>query len=476
MVAALLGLLLAALDQTIVATAGPAIQRDLRIAPSMYVWITTSYLVASTVFVPLYGKLSDLYGRRRVLLAGIGLFLTGSFLCGMAASTAQLIGSRALQGIGSAALFTTAFTIVADLYPPAERGKYQGLFGGAFALASVVGPLAGGFITDQLGWHWVFFINLPVGALAVAFILLRMPPLRRAGVRAELDVAGALALIIAIVPLLLALSLGRPAHAPVREGGYPWLSAPILAMFAVSAASLLAFVVIERRAREPVLDLRLFSHRPFALGTLAAFFAGAPFLAAVVFLPLFMVNVVGTSSTGSGLTTTPLTLGVVAANVLSGQLVARLGHYKIVIVAALVLLVSAFLMMAFTLGEHATQGEMTLRMIVVGLGLGPPIPLFTLAIQNAVPPPQIGVATATATFARQTGFTVGLAIAGTVFATALGGAGPGPELALAFTLAIRRVYLVCSGLALVALAITWLLPELPLRRTHGLAAGTPALE
>jgi EmrB/QacA subfamily drug resistance transporter len=447
----------------------------------MYVWMTTSYLVASTVFVPLYGKLSDLYGRRRVLLVGIGIFLAGSFLCGMARSTGQLIAFRVLQGIGSAALFTTAFAIVADLYPPAERGKYQGLFGGAFAFASVIGPLAGGFITDTLGWHWVFFINLPVGAIAVAFILARMPPLRRPDASGRIDVAGAVALVIAIVPLLLALSLGRSPHALAAEGagGFPWLSAPILGMFAVAALGVIAFLRLERRARDPLLDLHLFQRRPFALGTAAAFLAGTPFLAAVVFLPLFMVNVVGTSATDSGLTTMPLTLGVVAANVLSGQLVSRLGRYKGVLLVALALLVGAFLLMAFTLDVHATQREMTVKMILVGLGLGPAIPILTIAIQNAVPAPQIGVATATATFARQTGFTVGLAIAGAVFAAALGMPMEGAAhaaFAAAFTSAIRRVYLACAGLSLLVLLVTWLLPELPLRKAQDGRVGAAIME
>src|SRR5690242_15429541 len=178
MIGALLGLLLAALDQTIVATAGPFIQRDLAIAPSMYVWITTAYLVASTVLVPIYGKLSDLYGRRRILLIAIGVFVGGSLLCGVSQSAVQLIGARAVQGIGSAGLFTSAFAVTADLFPPAERGKWQGLFGATFAIASVLGPLIGGFITDHFGWHWAFFINLPVGAVAVGLIVAKMPALR----------------------------------------------------------------------------------------------------------------------------------------------------------------------------------------------------------------------------------------------------------------------------------------------------------
>lgn len=432
MVAALLGLLLAALDQTIVATAGPTIQHDLHIDPSLYVWITTAYLVASTVLVPLWGKLSDLFGRKPILLAGMMIFLLGSVLCGLAQSTLQLILFRAVQGMGSASLFTNAFAVVADLFAPAERGKYQGIFGGVFGLASVLGPLVGGFLTDHASWHWVFFVNLPVGAIAIGFAATNMPMLKRPrSGPASIDVAGALALIVGTVPLLLALSLGRGAHSTLA-GGWPWGSWQILALFAVAALGILAFIVIERRAKEPILDFALFRNRAFAVGCGAAFTAGLSFLGAITFLPLFMVNVVGLSATSSGLTTTPLTFGIVAANVISGQVVARIGRFKAVIIAALVILIGAFVIMGFTLSPDAGQLDVSLKMILVGLGLGPTIPLYTLAVQNAVELRQIGVATSTATFSRSMGATIGIAIIGTVFASTLatrmqhelGGGGP----------------------------------------------------
>lgn len=432
MVAALLGLLLAALDQTIVATAGPTIQHDLRIDPSLYVWITTAYLVASTVLVPLWGKLSDLFGRKPILLAGMMIFLLGSVLCGLAQSTLQLILFRAVQGMGSASLFTNAFAVVADLFAPAERGKYQGIFGGVFGLASVLGPLVGGFLTDHASWHWVFFVNLPVGAIAIGFAATNMPMLKRPrSGPASIDVAGALALIVGTVPLLLALSLGRGAHSTLA-GGWPWGAWQILALFAVAAFGILAFIIIERRAKEPILDFALFRNRAFAVGCGAAFTAGLSFLGAITFLPLFMVNVVGLSATSSGLTTTPLTFGIVAANVISGQVVARVGRFKAVIIAALVILIGAFVIMGFTLSPDAGQLDVSLKMILVGLGLGPTIPLYTLAVQNAVELRQIGVATSTATFSRSMGATIGIAIIGTVFASTLatrmqhelGGGGP----------------------------------------------------
>ncbi|WP_342377741.1 MFS transporter [Myxococcus stipitatus] len=420
MLGALLGLLLAALDQTIVATAGPSIQADLGIPASLYPWLTTSYLVASTMMVPVWGKLSDLVGRRAVLGAGITVFLLGSFLCGVSRSTVTLILFRAVQGLGSAALFTGALAVVADLFPPRERGKYQGLFGAMFGLSSVVGPLAGGFITDRLGWHWVFFINLPVGAVALALVLLRMPRLRPEGVpRGKLDLAGAATLALAVVPLLLALSLGHAREQETQGIGWAWGSWPILGLFALATVGIVAFLRVETRAEEPLLDLRLFKLKTFSLGNAAVFVVGAVFLSGVVFLPLFMVNVVGLSATHSGLTLTPLTLGVVAGNVVSGQLVSRLGRYKELMLGSLLLLAVGFAVMGFTLTPQSTQAEVTVKMVLVGLGLGPSIPLYTVAIQNAVSPQRIGVATSAATFFRQLGMTLGVALMGAVFATTL---------------------------------------------------------
>jgi EmrB/QacA subfamily drug resistance transporter len=476
----LMGMLLAALDQTIVSTAGPAIQRDLGMPASLYAWITTAYLVSSTVLVPIYGKLSDLYGRKPILLAGILLFLTGSVLCGLSRTTMGLILGRAVQGVGSASLFTSAFAVVADLFPPAIRGRYTGLFGGVWGFASVVGPLAGGFLTDHLGWHWVFFVNLPVGLVAAGFIAAKMPPLGRRAQRPRIDVAGALALTATVVPFLVALSLGRAgpgvsgSPAAVAAGGYHWSSPLVLALFGLSLVSGAAFVAIERRAPEPILDFSLFRIPIFAWGNAAVFVIGAAFFAGIVFLPLFMVNVVGLSATRSGATLTPLTLALVFGNVVSGQLVTRLGRYRPLMLCALVVLVAAFAVLGFTLSPASTQTGVTLKMILVGLGLGPSIPLYTLAIQNGVSPDRIGVATSTATFFRQMGATIGVALQGTVFAAAMargaaeraaGGLEP-VELKEVFAAAISDVYRVATLIAIVAFLVTARLPELPLRKSN----------
>lgn len=419
LVGTLLGLLLAALDQTIVATAGPAIQRDLNIEPSLYAWITTAYLVTSTVFVPIYGKLSDLYGRKPILIVAISLFLLGSLLCGLAQAPLQLILFRAFQGLGSAGLFVTAFAIVADIFPPAVRGRYTGLFGAVFGLSSVVGPLVGGFLTDNISWHWVFFVNLPLGAAALLFIASRMPLLRSSQRKPSIDFLGAFWLLVFTVPLLIALSLGKTTLSP-GETGFFWGSWQILGMFALAAVGLVAFIVTERRVKEPIIPLGLFKNRTFATGNAASFALGAGFLAAIVFLPLFMVIVVGLSATNAGLTIMPLTFGIVFGNIISGQIVSRIGRYKPLMLIGLSILSIAFIIMGFTLSPASTQAEVTLKMILMGLGLGPAIPLYTLAVQNAVSPAVAGVASSTVLFFRSMGSTIGVAILGSIFANTFG--------------------------------------------------------
>jgi EmrB/QacA subfamily drug resistance transporter len=477
----LLALLLAALDQTIVATAGPAIQRDLLIAPATYPWITTAYLVASTVMVPIYGKLSDLFGRKPVLLAGVSIFLAGSLLCGLSPNVGMLITARAVQGLGAAALFTSAFTVIADLFPAAERGKYAGLIGGVMGIASVVGPLVGGVLTDAFGWHWVFFVNLPIGAIAIWFISQRMPPLATGAVaaggrRPRIDYAGAAMLVLGVVPLLLALTLGGAEGD--AAGAQGWTRWPVLALLALAAMGVAGFVVVERRATDPILDFRLFRSRTVGLGTAAVFLLGAAFLAAVVFLPLFLVNVIGVSATRAGLTMMPLTFGVVTGSIGGGQIVARTGRYRVLMLLALAVMSAGFAVMAFTLSPATSQLEVTLRMVLVGLGIGPTFPIYTLLVQNASDPRDLGVVTAALTFSRSLGQVIGVAVLGSLFAVTLGDAlaahGSGPAAAAeAFTDATRRLYQIGMVLAIATLLLSIGIPELPLRRGHGPRATVP---
>ncbi|GGJ40110.1 MDR family MFS transporter [Deinococcus roseus] len=420
LVGLMLGIFLSALDQTIVATAAPIIQKDLDIPAALFSWLTTSYLLASTVMVPVWGKLGDIYGRRRIYMTGLSIFLFGSVLCGLAQNGMELVWFRGIQGLGSAALFTTALAAIADIFPPQQRAKFGGLFGAMFGISSVIGPLLGGWLTDSFSWHWIFYVNVPLGAIAIVFILSRMPSLKRdwGNNRPKVDWAGTFWLLVAAVPLLIALSLGKN-EVTEGSGGFLWSSWQILSMFALSVVGWITFYFTEKRVKDPIINMELFGIRAFAWGNVAAFVAGAAFFAAVVFLPLFMVNVVGLSATRSGLTTLPLTFGIVLGNVFSGQLVARLNRYKIILLVAMVILATAFALMAFTLDINATQFSVSWKMFLIGIGLGPTIPLFTLAIQSAVEPRYIGVATSVGTFSRQLGNTVGIAILGSIFASAL---------------------------------------------------------
>lgn len=403
--AVLVGLFLAALDQTIVATALPAIIADLS-GIRLLAWVSTGYLVASTTMVPVYGKLSDLYGRRVIVLFGIVVFLLGSALSGIAGTMLQLIFFRVLQGVGAAALTSTAFAVPADLYSPAERARYTGFFGVVFAVSSVVGPYLGGFLTDTLSWRWVFYVNVPVGALALFLTITKMPPLR-SGHRLPIDWAGTGLLVTAVVPFLLALTFDKQV--------YPWASPLVLGLFALSAVAVALFIAVEVRAPSPVLPLELFGNRTIALVSLASVFMGAAFMGAVFFLSLFMVNVVGVSATAAGTTLMPLTLAVVTGAMGSSQLVYRVGRYKAVIISGFAVAVIGYILLA-TMDTAVTRWGVTWRMIVLGIGLGPAMPLLNLAAQNAAPRGKVGAATAARQFFMQIGSVVGLALFGVVLA------------------------------------------------------------
>ena len=423
----LLALFLGALDQTIVSTALPKIVEDLQ-GLQRYDWVATSYLLASTVLVPIYGKLADMYSRKTIELWAIGVFLLGSFLCGLAGEFGslpllgdgmnQLIAFRAVQGLGGAGLFAMAFIIIADLYPPAERGKYQGFVGAAFGIASVLGPVIGGFLTDHgsgiipgiAGWRWVFYVNVPFGALALWFIITRMPKLEPQGEKQGISYLSALLLVGGLVPLVLALRLDK--------NQYPWGSPTTLILFAVAAVVITLFVIRSLRSKRPILDLRLFKNKVFLTSNLALFFLGAAFLSTLVFLPLFMVTVVGVSATSAGVSLIPLSLGLVFGSVVSGQLVSRYGHYRMFMLSGLVILFGGVVLLS-RLTIDATFWQVAAYMVVVGLGLGPSFPLYTLAVQNAVEPRKIGQATSAVQFFRQIGQVIGVAIMGTVFSTTL---------------------------------------------------------
>ncbi|MDZ7703714.1 MAG: MDR family MFS transporter [Trueperaceae bacterium] len=427
LVGILLALFLAALDQTIVSTALPKIVEDLG-GLQRYAWVATAYLLASTAMVPIYGKLADTYSRRNIELWSVSLFLFGSVLCGLAGEFGtlpllgdgmnQLIAFRAVQGLGGAGLFAMTFIVIADLFPPSERGKYQGLVGGTFGIASVFGPLVGGFLTDHgsniipgvEGWRWVFYVNVPFGVLALWFISTRMPALRPAGEKSRLSYLSALLLLGGLVPLILGLQLDKTV--------YGWGSPVTIGLLAAAVVSLTLFTLRSLRVRNPLLDFGLFRNRVFTTANLALFFLGAGFLNLLIFLPLFMVNVLGVSATQAGVSLIPLSLGIVFGSIAAGQLVSRFGHYRRLMLGGIGLLaVGMFLLSQMT--SSVSYAQVTFYMVLCGIGLGPSFPLYTLAIQNAVDMKRIGQATSASQFFRQIGGTVGAALMGTVLATTL---------------------------------------------------------
>ncbi|NNJ12321.1 MFS transporter [Chloroflexales bacterium ZM16-3] len=408
LVGVLLSLFLSSLDQTIVSTALPRIVADLQ-GIELLAWVSTSYLLASTAMVPIYGKLSDIYGRKIILLFGIVVFLAGSALCGLSGSMLQLVIFRGIQGFGAAALTSTAFAIPADLFVPAERARYMGLFGAAFGLSSVVGPFVGGLLTDNISWHWVFYVNLPIGLIALAFIVMKMPKLD-SGVRSPIDYFGSITLIVAVVPLLLALTMDKTQ--------YGWGSPLVLGMIGLSVVGLALFLFAERRAAGPILPLHLFRNRTYTLVNLIGVSVGATLFAAIFFLSLYLVNVLGVSATEAGTTLIPLTLSLVFGSIVSSAIVQRIGRYKATIIVGLTIIVASLWWLT-TIQIDTSIWMVRLRMVALGLGLGPSLPLLNLALQNAVPREDIGSATASRQFFQQIGQVVGSAVFGAVLTTTL---------------------------------------------------------
>jgi EmrB/QacA subfamily drug resistance transporter len=416
----LLGMLLAALDQTIVSTAMPTIFRELGGNLSNYSWVFTAYLLTSTVTVPIYGKLSDLWGRKWFFMGGIVMFLIGSALSGASQSITQLIIFRAIQGIGAGAIMPIAFAIIGDIFPPAERGKWQGLFSGVFGLASIVGPALGGYITDNFSWRWIFYINLPLGALALVVLFFTLPVFRNARASRSIDYLGTVLLLVGVTPLLLGFSLAGDG-----PGQYAWDSWQIITCFVIAGASILAFIFWELYgAKEPVLDLRLFKNGIFAISNLATVMIGAAMFGTILYIPLFLQYVTGVTATNSGSLLTPLMMGWVVASIISGQLLSRWGRYKILAIIGVVLAsVGMFLMSRVVVST--SQGSVVVNMIILGLGMGTVIALFTIVVQNAFPIHKIGVVTAALTFFRQIASTIGTAVFGALLSNQFNSTFPG---------------------------------------------------
>ena len=406
--AILLGLFLAALDQTIVGTALPRIVDDLR-GNDLYTWVFTVYLLTSTVTGPIYGKLSDLFGRRPILMLGIGLFLGGSALSGLSTDMWQLILFRGIQGLGAGSLFPVALAVIGDLFSPSERGKYQGLFGAVFGLSALIGPALGGLITDTVGWPWVFFVNLPIGAVSLVIIWRTLPSVRRADAKRSIDYLGASVFVLAIVPILIGLTNKQFGE---------WTDPAVGGLIALGLLITALFVWIESRAREPIVPLDLFTNRTFSVSVIASFLAAFGFFATIVFLPRWFQVVRGASATESGYQTLPLLAGLIASSVIAGQLVSRTGRYKTLMFGSLVLLTIGLLGLS-SLRADIGLPILWVWMFITGLGIGPSFAILTLIVQNAVPFAALGAATSNLTFFRQVGGTVGLAIAGTIFGSAL---------------------------------------------------------
>src|SRR5438128_3112452 len=406
--AVLLGLFLAALDQTVVGTALPRIVTDLR-GNDIYTWAFTSYLLTATISGPIYGKLSDLFGRRPILLFAVSVFLIGSLLSGLSQEMWQFVAFRAVQGLGAGALFPVALAVIGDMFDASERGKYQGLVGAIFGLSSVIGPAIGGVITDTVGWHWVFFVNLPLGAVVFTVVWRVMPSFRPAGARPQIDYLGASVLAAALVPILVGLTNKQTGN---------WSDPGVGGLIALGLAIAAVFVWVESRASEPIVPLGLFRNRSFTISVIAMFVASMAFFAPIVFLPRWFQVVGGASATQSGYQILALLGGLILSAILSGQLVARTGRYKpLALGASVVLAIGLFLLS--NLRVDTPLPLLWSWMFVTGIGVGPIFSVFTLVVQGAVPLRQIGTATSNLTLFQQVGGSVGLAAAGTVFGSRL---------------------------------------------------------
>ena len=404
----MMALLLAALDQTIVGTAMPRIVAELN-GLNYYSWVITAYLVASTIMVPIAGKLGDLFGRKPFLLAGMIGFVVASALCGQSHNMLELIVFRSIQGLFGGTLFATVFAVIGDLFPPARRARLQGLFGGIFGLSSILGPTAGGYITDNFGWRWVFYVNLPVGLIAVLLVLATMPYVRSKASLRDIDWIGALVLSAGLIPLMIALSITRD-HA--------WTSPEVLGLLGFAALMLITFFFVERRSEHPIVPFALFKDSTFSVSMIVGFISGFGMFGTIIFVPLIYQGVLGVTATNSGQLLTPMMLGLIVASTLVGQAMVRIRYYRYLGTAGIaVMLVGMWLLSQVT--PSTSRLEVVRDIVIVGAGLGSTFPLYLTAVQSALPRQFLGVASSQVQFWRQIGGTIGTAVLGAVLSQRL---------------------------------------------------------
>jgi EmrB/QacA subfamily drug resistance transporter len=404
--AVMLGLFLGALDQTIVGPALPTIVTQLS-GNDYYVWAITIYLLTSTISVPFWGKLSDIYGRKPIFMIGIVIFLVGSALSGLSQNMGMLILFRGIQGIGAGSLFPVALAVIGDLFTPQERGKYQGLFGAVFGIAFVAGPLIGGFLTENVGWHWIFYVNIPIGIVALFVIQRLLPTVKTPSATRNFDLIGGAIFTVAMVFLLVGLT---------NKQFDDWATPTVGGFILIGILGTLAFIWAEARAKEPIIPLDLWKGRTYSATMVSVFFAAFAFFGAIVFLPRWFQVVEGYSPTNSGLAALPLIIGLIFSSIASGLVVSRTGRYKWLIAGSVLIMGIGVLLMT-QLTKDTDVAVVWLWMFIVGLGVGPTFSVPTIVIQNAVPFRQLGVATSNLTFFRQIGGTIALAFVGTIFGT-----------------------------------------------------------